>query len=136
MLKAQVVGNLGSEPELKYSAGGAAFLRFNVASNYRARTPEGEWQDRVEWVRVTVFGQRADSLANLLHKGSRVYVDGRLEARPWTDREGQIRAGLELIAGDVEFMSARQDEDGSQPARRPAGAAAGRLADDDDLVPF
>ena len=60
MLKATLIGNLGNDPEMRYSAGGAPFLRFNVASNYRARTPEGEWQDKTEWVRVTVFGQRAE----------------------------------------------------------------------------
>src|ERR687890_2296589 len=106
MLKASVIGNLGGAPELKYSASGQPTLRLNVASNYRARTPEGEWQDRTEWVRVTVFGQRVEALAPLLKKGMRVYADGRLEARPWTDRAGGVRAGLELIAGDVEFAGA------------------------------
>jgi len=111
MLKATIIGNLGNDPEMRYSAGGAALLRFNVASNYRARSPEGEWQDRTEWVRVTVFGQRAESLSQYLKKGSRVYVEGRLEARPWTDQQGQIRAGLEVTALDVEFMSSRADDE-------------------------
>ena len=103
MLKATIIGNLGGDPDMRYSASGAPFLRFNVASNYRTRTPEGEWQDRTEWVRVTVFGQRAESLAPNLHKGTRVFVDGRLEARPWTDQQGQVRAGLEVVATDVVY---------------------------------
>jgi len=111
MLKAAVIGNLGNDPEMRYSAGGAAFLRFNVASNFRVRSPEGEWQDKTEWVRVTVFGQRAETLTNYLKKGSRVYVEGRLEARPWTDQQGQVRAGLEVVATDVEFMSSRADDE-------------------------
>jgi single-strand DNA-binding protein len=111
MLKASIIGNLGNDPEMRYSAGGAAFLRFNVASNFRARSPEGEWQDKTEWVRVTVFGQRAETLGQYLKKGSRVYVDGRLEARPWTDQQGQVRAGLEVVASDVEFMSSRTDDE-------------------------
>jgi len=65
-------------------------LRMNVASNYRARTPEGEWQDRTEWVRVVIFGQRVEALATMLKKGMRIYVDGRLEAHPWTDRTGGV----------------------------------------------
>ena len=97
MLKTMLIGNLGNDPEMRYSASGSPFLRFNVASNYRTRTPEGEWQDKTEWVRVTVTGARAESLAQYLRKGSRVYVDGRLEARPWTDRENQARAGLEVM---------------------------------------
>jgi single-strand DNA-binding protein len=107
MLKAQILGNLGNDPELRYSAGGSPFLRFNVATTGRVRTPEGEWQEKTEWLRVTVFGQRADSLAQYLKKGSRVFVSGRLEARPWTDRDGQAHAGLEVVADDVEFASQR-----------------------------
>ena len=111
MLKATIIGNLGNDPEMRYSANGAPFLRFNVASNFRTRTPEGEWQDKTEWVRVTVTGQRAESLSQYLHKGSRVYVDGRLEARPWTDQQGQVRAGLEVMANEVQFMSSRADDE-------------------------
>lgn len=110
MLKASVIGNLGTNPEMKYSANGAPFLRFNVASNYRTRTSEGQWEDKTEWVRCTVFGQRAESLSTLLTKGMRVFVDGRLEARPWTDQQGSVRAGLELVASDVEFMSPRNTD--------------------------
>jgi single-strand DNA-binding protein len=121
MLKASIIGNLGNDPEMRYSAGGAAFLRFNVASNFRARSPEGEWQDKTEWVRVTVFGQRAETLGQYLKKGSRVFVDGRLEARPWTDQQGQVRAGLELVASDVEFMSSRADDE----ARGSGGGGGG-----------
>jgi len=115
MLKASVIGNLGTDPELRYSPSGAPSLRVNVASNFRARTPEGEWEDRTEWVRVIVFGQRAESLAQHLKKGTRVFVDGRLEARPWTDRENRVRAGLEIVASDIEFTSTRQADDEGQP---------------------
>src|SRR4051812_17218024 len=114
MLKASVIGNLGTDPELRYSPSGAPSLRANVASNFRARTPEGEWEDRTEWVRVIVFGQRAESLVQYLKKGMRVFVDGRLEARPWTDRENRLRAGLEIVASDIEFMSPRQADDEGQ----------------------
>lgn len=120
MLKATTIGNLGNDPELRYSASGSPFLRMNVAANYRARNQSGEWEDRTEWVRVTVMGQRAETLANHLKKGSRVYVEGRLEARPWTDQQGQVRAGLEVVASEVQFMSARGDD---QPAARQAAPA-------------
>ena len=93
MLKATLIGNLGNDPDLRYSANGSPLLRFNVAANYRTRTPEGEYQDRTEWVRVTVTGARAESLSQYLQKGTKVYVEGRLEARPWTDQQNQIRAG-------------------------------------------
>lgn len=137
MLKAQVIGNLGSDPEMKYAASGSPLLQMNVASNFRVRSQSGEWEDKTEWVRVTVFGKRAESLNGMLRKGMRVFADGRLEARPWTSRDGDVRAGLEMVASDVEFMSQRNDDSAPPRAsvadqrRRPAG-------NDDDLedLPF
>lgn len=121
MLKASVIGNLGNDPEMKYSANGAPFLRFNIASNFRTRSAEGQWEDKTEWCRVTVFGARAESLSQILKKGMRVFADGRLEARPWTDQQGGVRAGLELVASDIEFMSARNEDGAAAPqqGRRP-----------------
>ena len=133
MLKATTIGNLGNDPELRYSASGSPFLRFNVAANFRARNQSGEWEDRTEWVRVTVMGQRAETLANMLRKGSRVYVEGRLEARPWTDQQGQVRAGLEVVASEVQFFNSRQD-DQQQPAARQAAPA--RQQQTTDVVDF
>src|SRR4051812_8118697 len=137
MLKATLIGNLGSDPELRYSASGSPFLRFNLASNYRTRDAGGEFQDKTEWIRVTVFGQRADTLSQYLKKGSRVYVEGRLEARPWTDQQGQIRSGLEVLANEVQFMSSRADDEargsgmgggdfggGSPPPRERSGPSS------------
>ena len=124
MLKTMLIGNLGSDPEMRYSASGQPYLRFNVASNYRTRTPEGEWQDKTEWVRVTVTGTRAESLSQYLKKGSRVFVDGRLEARPWTDQQGQVRAGLEVMANEVQFMSSRADDERAGGGDRLGGDAA------------
>jgi single-strand DNA-binding protein len=143
MLRAALIGNLGGDPELKYSQNGNPLLRFNVASNGRVRTPEGEWQDETTWVRVTVFGQRAETLSQYLTKGTKVYVEGRLEARPWTDQQGNLRSGLEVTASEVEFMTARQEGGGeSEPrqARRPAQQQArpATPAQDEDLedLPF
>lgn len=133
MLKACVIGNIGSEPEMRYAASGSAVLRFSVASNYRVKGQLGDWQDATEWVRVTVFGKRAETLSGLLRKGTRVYVDGRLEARPWTDNQGNVRAGLEITANEVELCSPRAADDSSQP--RPAPAARGNDDDTSDL-PF
>lgn len=128
MLKASVIGNLGSDPDMKYLPSGAPMLQMNVASNYRVKSQSGEWSDATEWVRVTLFGKRAETLSGMLKKGMRVFVDGRLEARPWTGRDGTVHAGMELVASDVEFFSQRNDA--GQPARqRPAG-------DEDDLESF
>ena len=135
MLSLSLIGNLGSDPEMKFGQNGAGRLQFNVAVNQRTRV-DGEWTEKTEWVRCTVFGARAETLSNYLKKGTRVYVSGRLEARPWTDQQGNVRAGLEVIADTVEFMSSRQQDD-ERPApvqaRRPAAAS-----DDDGMsdLPF
>jgi single-strand DNA-binding protein len=81
-------------------------------------------------VSVIIFGQRAESLAQYLKKGMRVFVDGRLEARPWTDRENRVRAGLELVASEIEFTSTRQADNeephggGALPGAAGAGGAS------------
>lgn len=125
MLTASAIGNLGNDPELKYSGNGSPFLRFNVATNGRVKNQSGQWEDKTEWVRCTVFGQRAESLSQYLKKGMRVYASGRLEARPWTAQDGQVRAGLELVADTVEFFSTKSEPES-------------RNNDSDDLsdVPF
>lgn len=128
MLRASVIGNLGNDPELKYSSSGSPILRFNVASNLRVKE-DGEWTDKTEWVRCTVFGNRAETLSNHLTKGMKVYIDGRLEARPWTDQNDNPRAGLEVLADTIEFMSARSDD--QQQSRRPS-----RGQPDDSDLPF
>lgn len=118
MLKATIVGNIGSDPQMQFTPNGQGLLRFSVASNYRVRDQAGTWSDATEWVRVAVFGKRAETLQQHLRKGMRVYVDGRLEARPWTDRAGNVQAGLELTASDVEFVSSRNgsgSDDGDTP---------------------
>ena len=129
MLKASLIGNLGGDPDLRYSPEGRAFLRMNVACNSRVRSPEGEWQDHTEWVRVTIFGQQAERLAQYLRKGSRVYVEGRLEARPWTDRQQELHAGLEVLANEVQFMSPRAEGEAAQGPTRQAPAPAHGASD-------
>lgn len=137
MLRASVIGNCGSDAEVKYSANGTAMLRVNVASNYRVRQQDGSWQDATEWVRVVVIGKRAETLGQYLRKGTKLYADGRLEARPWTDQQGNVRAGLELMANDIEFMSGRQDDGGQRPSVTSERRGAG-YGNDSDLedAPF
>lgn len=133
MLNASIIGNLGSDAEMKYSANGSPLLRCNVAANLRAKDADGNWIDKTEWVRVTVFGARAESLSRFLTKGTKVYVSGRLEARPWTTKDGEVRAGLEITAGDVELCSPRSAEDGhGRPMNQTAPAG---VSNDSDL-PF
>jgi single-strand DNA-binding protein len=147
MLTLALIGNLGNDPELRFTADGKQTLRFNVACNGRTRTPEGEYVDTTDWVRVTVFGERAERLAPYLHKGQRVYCDGRLQPRAWINQAGAPQSGLEILADTVEFMSPRETDQSQAPASQqaarpqPAAARPGRPpaqddADDLDDLPF
>ncbi len=105
MNKIMVIGNLGSDPEMRYTPNGQAVTSFSVATNYRYNTAEGEQREETEWFRVSVFGRQAESCNQYLAKGRKVYVDGRLRSRTFQDRNGETRVSLEINAQDVRFLS-------------------------------
>src|SRR5436189_2662672 len=88
LCKVTLIGNLGADPELKYSQAGTAVLKFRVAANSRKKNATGEWEDHTEWFGVTAFANLAERQAEQLHKGSGVYVEGRLESRVWESDNG------------------------------------------------
>lgn len=126
-----VIGNLGADPELRYTQDGSPLCRFNVAASFGVRRPDGEWENKTEWVQVTIFGKRAETLPGILSKGMRVYVSGRLQVRPWTDRSNEPRAGLQLAADTVEVMSSPRQRDDSDDDLTEAERSG---VDDDDLT--
>lgn len=105
MIAVCVTGHLGAEPELRYTPGGTAVLVLRVASNSR-RQVDGEWRDWTTWVRVVVFGRRAEGLARVLASGSAVVGRGSLESTEYADREGVRRRDYEVRADSVELWSA------------------------------
>jgi single-strand DNA-binding protein len=120
--KVILVGNLGRDPELRYTAGGQPVASFSVATNERWNDREGKPQERTEWHRIVVWGKQAENCANHLHKGRTVYVEGRLQTREWEDREGQKRQTTEIVAQTVQFLDRR--EGGREAPGRGAGAPA------------
>src|ERR1700682_3849556 len=117
--KLTLVGNLGVDPEVRYSADGKPVVSFRVASNYRKRDAESrEWVDATNWYRVTTFGRLAERLseqasAGRLTKGSRLIVFGRLEASAYMDRNNQPQPSLDVVADDVLLADGRRgDSDG------------------------
>ena len=145
-----IVGNLGRDPELRYTPQGTPNCTFSLASNERRKTSAGEQQDITTWFRVTVWGKRAETVAQYLAKGRSVYVEGRLHVEEWTDRDGKPRFTLEVNASDVQFIGSAGDgeRDGipvrqsAQPnARAAAASAPGKRAapstdDEEDSIPF
>ncbi len=112
--KCMIIGNLGRDPEMRYTPGGQAVTQFSVATNRNFRDQQGEWQSETEWFRVVVWGDRGERAAEYLRKGHKVYVEGRIQTRQWEDQSGNKRYTTELIADRVTSLERRDREDGQQ----------------------
>ena len=105
-----LVGNLGNDPEMRYTPSGVPVASFNLAVNKTWTNQEGERQDKTTWFRVTTWRKQAEIVSQYLQKGRQVLVVGEIEeARPWTDRDGNNRASLEVTAQIVKFLGNRND---------------------------
>ena len=125
--KCQIIGNLGRDPEMRYTPSGQAVTQFTVATNRHYRDQPGEWQSETEWFRVVVWGPQAERTAERLRKGNKVYVEGRIQTRQWEDQQGQKRSTVELVANQVTSLERRdRDEDAQFADDRPSGGAADR----------
>lgn len=110
-----ITGNLTRDPELRALPSGSSVLSFGVAVNDRWRNPQTQqWEDRPNYIDCVMFGNRAQSLANILHRGMKVAIEGKLRWSQWQDREsGKNRSKIEVVVDEVEFMSSR-DQQGQQ----------------------
>lgn len=142
--KITIVGNLGRDPELRYTPQGNAVCNFSMATNEKRRDKSGELQDITTWFRVTLWGRQAENASKYLQKGSPVYIEGRLRVDEWTDRDGKNRYTLEVNANEMQFLSGGRSDDysssdesdyGSQ-ASSQAAAASGSGDPSDDDIPF
>jgi single-strand DNA-binding protein len=107
--KVQLTGRLGADPEMRYTPQGHAVTTFRAASNRSWRTAEGESHEDTEWFRVVAWNKLAEICNQWLSKGSRVYVEGRMQTRQWQDQEGQTRYQTEVIAIDIIILDSRRD---------------------------
>lgn len=105
--KAQFTGHLGADPEMRYTAQGSAVTTFRVASNRSWKDRENNAHEETEWFRVVAWDKLGEICNQYLTKGTRVYIEGRLQTRKWTDRDGQERFTTEVIAQDMIILSAR-----------------------------
>jgi single-strand DNA-binding protein len=152
--KVILIGNLGRDPETRYSADGAAITNVTIATTERWKDKaSGEMKEVTEWHRVAFFGRLAEIAGEYLRKGRQVYVEGKLRTRKWTDKDGNERYTTEIIADDMKMLGSREGaagagggEEGGGAARgapregsRPAGGArqpAPNIAEMDDDIPF
>jgi len=153
--KVILIGNLGRDPETRYTADGAAITNITIATSDRWKDKaSGEMKESTEWHKVAFFGRLAEIAGEYLKKGRPVYVEGRLRTRKWQDKEGQDRYTTEIVAENMQMLGSREGMGGGAPdfdagsdepraaarapASKPAAAAkpASSMADMDDDIPF
>ena len=132
--KVILIGNLGRDPELRYTQSDSAVTNFTVATNEKWRDKDGNNQERTEWHRVVVWGRSAENCAQYLQKGRSVYVEGRLQTREWEDKDGNKRQTTEINALTVQFLGGRGGASGSGDVRAGGPDAGGTPSGDD--IPF
>ena len=122
--KVILIGNLGKDPEVKYTPSGTAVAKFSLATNERYKDKDGQWQDRTEWHNIVAWQRMAEIVGEYLKKGRTVYVEGRLQTRSWEDKEsGQKKYMTEIVASDLVLLGGgREAGDGGGRSR---AAAAG-----------
>ena len=129
LCKVMIIGNLGADPEMRYTPSGRPVTQFNVAVNQSTKNQQtGEWVEATDWFRVSVWGDRAERAAENLRKGNKVFVEGRFKTREFEGRDGQKRTSLEITADSLVNLEkrSREEGDGGQfAAAAPAGAPAG-----------
>jgi single-strand DNA-binding protein len=122
--RAILVGRLGRDPETRYTSAGQAVCNFTLATDETYKDRNGERQKRTEWHRIVVWGKQAEIAQQYLHKGSLIFVEGRIQTRQWDDREGQKRTTVEIVASNFRMLGGR-GEGGGMAAGASAGAGAG-----------
>ena len=144
--KAMIIGNLGDDPELRYTQSGTPVANMSIATNRRWTDDNGQKQEKTEWHKVVVFGRQAETCEQYLSKGRQVYVEGRIQTRKWEDRDGNNRYTTEIVARNVQFLSGGSGGGGSMQEPPPytdsdIGPSGGSESDfdqsfDDDDIPF
>jgi single-strand DNA-binding protein len=122
--KVILIGNLGKDPEVKFTPSGTPVAKFSLATNERFKDKEGQWQDRTEWHNITAWARTAEIAGEYLKKGSKVYIEGSLRTHSWDDKQtNQKKYMTEIIVNDLVLLGGR-GEGAGDPAGQARGAAA------------
>jgi len=124
--KVILIGNLGKDPEVKYTPQGTPVAKITLATNERFKGKDGQWQDRTEWHNVVLWQRLAEIAGEYLKKGGKVYIEGRLQTRSWDDKQsGQKKYMTEVVANDLVLLSGRSEGGDYAGGSRAASASAG-----------
>jgi len=133
--KVMLIGNLGKDPEMRYTANGKAVTTFTLACNRTYNAPDGERREETDWVDIVAWEKTAELCSQFLQKGRQAYVEGRLHTRSWEGQDGQKRYRTEVIAQNVLFLGSPGGGGGAARAERLDEGGSGPPVDPDDL-PF
>ena len=139
--KVILIGNLGADPEVKYTPDGVAVANFNLATTENWTSRSGERQERTEWHRIVMWRKLAEIAGQYLKKGSKIYAEGKLQTRSWEDQSGQKRYMTEVVVNDMQMLDSRGDSAASSggqgaEARPPASVDYAPAEGADDDLPF
>jgi len=124
--KVILVGNLGKDPEVKYTPQGTPVAKFSLATNERFKDKDGNWQDRTEWHNIVLWQRLAEVASQYLKKGNKVYIEGRLRTDSWDDKQsGQKKYMTQIVGSDLVLLSGRGESGGEYTGARGASASAG-----------
>ena len=132
--KATIIGNLGGDPEVRYTQGGSAVANFTVATSERWKDKDGQQQEQTEWHRIVAFARLGEICGEYLSKGSKVYIEGRIQTRSWDDKDGNKRYTTEIVAREMKMLDSKPGAGGGGGTYTEPPLAEPRMGGDD--VPF
>lgn len=134
--KVILVGNLGAEPEVRYTPTGKAVASFNLATREQWTGKDGEKTEKTEWHRIVAWARLGEICGEYLHKGSQVYIEGRLQTRTWEDRDGNKRSTTEIVAQTMQMLGSPPSKGGAAKSKEERFPEEEPISIPDDDIPF
>lgn len=138
--KVMLIGNLGKDPEVRFTASGQAVASFSLATSEKFKGKSGEMEERTEWHNITLWGKLAEIAGEYLSKGKTAYIEGRLQTRKWQDKSGNDRYTTEIVGDRMQMLSAKGERNGGGNTAAPQKSGGGSNYEEppfqDDDIPF
>jgi single-strand DNA-binding protein len=136
--KVMLIGNLGKDPEVRFTGSGQAVAGFSLATSEKFKNKSGEWEERTEWHNITLWGKLAEIAGEYLSKGKTVYIEGRLQTRKWQDKSGNDRYTTEIVGDKMQMLSPKgESRRGNDVSSEPTGGGSYEEPPfQDDDIPF